>query len=272
MTRDTLYTWIASVLIFALFVFFVVLPFVDQGRFWPRNLTLPHYGIIHLPSFGFILLSLGVYALLAMFESVQRRPRDMDRHSPGIAKQRLEAVLAAGSTRRPEAGGDGTLNRFLAMQIADNPILKTIDAAVRRGHGGEALESAVAIQINKLTYFHHFQARYWSQVASTLPLLGMTGTIAGLLFMFASGDTGTDRAAQLAGLGIALLTTLYASLLTVLVVKPIASDHGHKVEDIAHDAREIVLLGKRLVASVSPRQIEDAKQQQVEVGAILHGR
>ena len=262
--------WQPSRRVFGLFVFVVILPLVDGGRFLPDWLIAPHLGVIHLPSLLFIGLSLLVYWREAEKEAKKSRPATIDAAGVSEARTRLSHVLHRGDGETGSATPDLMLERFLQLSEDKSPLVRVIDQAVRLGHGGEALASAVASKLRDLTHFHHLQSRYWTQVASTLPLLGMTGTIAGLLFMFSSGDAGGDRAGQLAGLGIALLTTLYASLLTVLVVKPLANSHGQQVDIITHLGEDIADQGQRLAAYLSPRQIKEAEDKRIEVP--LHGR
>lgn len=62
----------------------------------------------------------------------------------------------------------------------------------------------------------------YEYLATIMPIIGMIGTIAGLLMMFAEPTQAEDFEKKFAGLSLALSTTLYASLFTILWFKPCA--------------------------------------------------
>lgn len=67
---------------------------------------------------------------------------------------------------------------------------------------------------------HAAAAEVWDAAAETAPAMGMVGTLIGLARMFAEMD---DSVAIGAGMGVALLATLYGALAANLLFMPIAA-------------------------------------------------
>lgn len=66
---------------------------------------------------------------------------------------------------------------------------------------------------------HQGAIGYWRSVAETAPAMGMIGTVAGLIQMFAAMD---DAARIGPAMALAMLTTLYGIVLATVVASPIA--------------------------------------------------
>lgn len=67
---------------------------------------------------------------------------------------------------------------------------------------------------------HHGAIGFWRSVAEAAPAMGMIGTVAGLIQMFAALD---DVAKIGPAMALAMLTTLYGIILSTVVAGPIAS-------------------------------------------------
>jgi biopolymer transport protein ExbB/TolQ len=178
----------------------------------------------------------------------------------------IEALREAERSLRAVQNRDSDKNVLLrAFRDLDprNPLLARIKEAISGGQGEKALHEETQTHARELIYRFSTLSRYWAQVSSTLPLLGMTGTIAGLLFMFNSGGGISDeKSTQLAGLGVALLTTLYASLATVLVCKQLAKANADKVADISYLAAQIEGCATKLGALISSYEIVEFERLQ----------
>jgi len=89
----------------------------------------------------------------------------------------------------------------------------------------------------------------YGYIATILPMLGMVGTITGLLQMFAS--EGIDNIAEkLAGLSVALATTLYATLWVILITKPNAREVENHLIELDKEELDLVNSAKLFLHNV----------------------
>ena len=103
--------------------------------------------------------------------------------------------------------------------IADPDLRNGIDAIVD-GAAPEEVERLLGQAQADRIERHHVAAEVWAAAAETAPAMGMVGTLVGLAQMFAAMD---DTAALGAGMGVALLATLYGALAANLLLMPVAA-------------------------------------------------
>lgn len=124
-----------------------------------------------------------------------------------------KAVEMADSARK---GG------FLALEETDVPnkfFRKGIDMLVD-GHDAEVVRNSLQKDI-ELTYERHDKgASIFQTIADVAPVMGMIGTLVGLVAMLSSME---DPQAIGPAMAVALLTTLYGAFLANLVCVPIAN-------------------------------------------------
>lgn len=226
-------------LIAVLFAVFIVLPEAAGMLGWKStakafaSMRAPTYGILHWPSFWFIV---GAWFLL------NRRARAaMSGPAPEYFAQQLKAdhsqllaVEAQLISQRTEA-----LCRWVKL-AEDSELVQRLTQIIRRGGSEDDIKLAADLHLGP--YMQRLAALRHELTAMVggLPMLGMVGTIAGLMFMFSSHGSAEDFAAKFSGLATALLTTLYASLLTVLVVKPKLTQLAHVEDDLLWSMEQLV--------------------------------
>lgn len=108
-----------------------------------------------------------------------------------------------------------TLDR---SRIADPDIADAI-AGIVDGAGPDAVGARLRHRNEARAERHLATADMWGAIAELAPLLGMIGTLVGLVRMFMAM---TDPAAIGQAMAVALLSTLYGALLAALVGMPVA--------------------------------------------------
>jgi flagellar motor component MotA len=251
---------VPSVLVFTIFILFVVIPFIDSGFYMPDFMTEVHWSIVHPASLCYIGLSFLVYVFYSRVEARSQVFAKQNRLSHRELVEPNKLLLAISGSQSGEK--DNLLDLFHNLKDRSaNSLVGKITHCVENGLGEDCVRLSVAHLTDSLAHYHGFLARYGGQVSSTLPLLGMTGTIAGLLFMFTSDGVSDDRSTQLAGLGMALLTTPYASLITVLITKQCAKWQADKVEELHHLSEQVRKSGLSLVANISSFEVAKYHQR-----------
>ncbi len=152
------------------------------------------------------------------------------RTPPADLGRALRALATLG--RRPFSAEDaldqiGKLDRIARRhgvmtldrsRIADPDIADAI-AGIVDGAGPDAVGTRLRHRNEARAERHLAAADMWGAIAELAPLLGMIGTLVGLVRMFMAM---TDPAAIGQAMAIALLSTLYGALLAALVGMPIA--------------------------------------------------
>ncbi len=212
-----------SGIIFALFVVTIIVPSLANSMFemgWKANevilfginINKLYLGVLHLPSIFFIFGS-----LFFLWISKSRDEDKVSRLEKNINKEFKEAdTLISLETYSIEDLEKLFINK-------KNSYLQELKYLISIGSSEKELDMVIDKYTLKIYVAYEKLKNDYDYIAAVLPMLGMIGTIAGLLQMFGSpsGIGGEDDfAAKFSGLSIALATTLYASLLTVLVVKP----------------------------------------------------
>lgn len=127
--------------------------------------------------------------------------------------------------------------------------------------------SMLEAQLDCLDERHSRGWTIYERAATYAPAFGMIGTLIGLINMLKSlGETSSENAASAlgAGMSVALITTLYGSMLANLLLVPIATKlrMRHSEEMIC---KELIVEGVLAIHSgTNPRQIEEGLNAYVE--------
>lgn len=116
---------------------------------------------------------------------------------------------------------------YQKLHDAFNPYLVALAEHKRQGRIAEDFEFEVIGRTRNAIHAIEERIQHLSFVASVLPMLGMVGTLVGLMvmaFQFTHKTGGAMNAqainANFGAVGLALLTTLYAAIFTIIFVKP----------------------------------------------------
>ncbi len=98
----------------------------------------------------------------------------------------------------------------------------TLAAALRHGrHGFEAMQSAAGEKAQELSGGHFRKVEYLNMLGNLGPLLGLLGTVYGMIIAFAAlaaegGEASTDSGALASGISLALVNTLLGLALAIV--------------------------------------------------------
>ncbi len=218
---------------FWIFIAFVV--FIPMGDKFGNSFNQMHAGIIHPASLFFILI---VGMILHASAHKQSTPDD-----------KLDKALKIFEAFK----GSGDLQ---ALTSSKNTYVQSILALVRENASEEDL--ALSIQKITLELMNDLQKRKndYEYGATVMPIVGMIGTIAGLLAMFAMPNEIEDFDSKFKGLSVALATTLYASAGTILFFKPLANAIDTQILDLEKDASKLELEVRRFLFKVDLGELE----------------
>lgn len=147
----------------------------------------------------------------------------------------------------------------MASDQEDEFLKKGIQMVVD-GHDPSAIEEVLYNEISKITERHKDGADFFEQWGTYAPAMGMIGTLIGLVQMLQALD---DPSAIGPAMAVALLTTLYGSVLANVVALPIA----HKLqvrsgEELAE--KNLIVQGLlSILAGESPRFLVDRLNAQL---------
>ena len=107
------------------------------------------------------------------------------------------------------------------------------------GHEAGTIESVMFDEILKMDERHRMATRFWDGLGMYGPAFGMIGTLIGLVKMLAKMDDPTTIGPAMA---VALITTLYGSMLANIVALPIADKlKARSMQEIQH--KDLVMAG-----------------------------
>ncbi len=132
-------------------------------------------------------------------------------------------------------------------------------------HGGieEDLELVVNKQVSHLTAIYEKLINEYSFIVTILPMLGMVGTVTGLLQMFAITDGVDNFAEKFASLSVALATTLYATLWVILITKPKSKDIENYLMEIDYDERLLIINSKLFLHNTDIYELPEPEEVDV---------
>ena len=194
-----------AVLLLLLFTIFIV----DPLKMLPPILNHMYIGIFHPNSFIFI----GLVAIVLSF-SIDKDIRQANKN--GISMQQIAETI---ETLENYFEDKITLQE-LTQQAQANPYILKIVSIVKFGGTQEDLILGIEKIFTNITSKYIKLKNDYEYLATIMPIVGMIGTIAGLLMMFATPDANSSIENKFSGLSIALATTLYSSFVTILLFKP----------------------------------------------------
>jgi flagellar motor component MotA len=116
---------------------------------------------------------------------------------------------------------------------------------ITRGCSENDIRLKLSVEFGEIIKSNHELIRQKGMMGALMPLLGMIGTITGLMFICSAdqtlgGDIEDSFNHKFAGMGTALLTTLYSTLFTAMWFKP---RQAALVNDLSHLQKDLELLG-----------------------------
>ena len=119
-----------------------------------------------------------------------------------------------------EARMKGLLSLEDKLSEIDEPFLHNSLMLVVDSVDSEKVRKAMETELEQLDERHALDRRFYEKAASFAPAFGMIGTLVGLILMLGNMS---DVDALAKGMAVALITTLYGSLLANVVCLPMAS-------------------------------------------------
>jgi len=225
--------WSISLILLAIYLATMIVPYylttithdMDAKNYWFQL----HYGVFHVPSIVYILISAFI-----LHSSVNTDVNKSKESHHKINKEISEAEQAL------------DMQHFEAENIieSNNSFIKNIWHVIRNGGIEDDMELIVEKETLRLATIYEKLIAEYGYIAAVLPMLGMLGTITGLLQMFAVAD-GVDNIAQkMASLSVALATTLYATLWVVLITKPKSRETESQLIELNAQEQRLIISAK----------------------------
>ena len=235
-----------QLVLLCLFAVCVVFPNLNLGRVDELDVLYGTYwGVLHIPSLVFILLAFGVLSAGSWGLGGKEKGRKYLKKAVPAAKLLVEAE------------DSGVIPKQLIGSVS-NPMLERVNHAVKCGFGPERTAELITAEVSDLRQLVERRMRSWGHIVGALPFLGMTGTIAGLMFMFGGANDALDGQVDLSALSTALLTTLYASLVTVLWSKPMQQRVTDALAEVDHATEQLIRYSNAIAARVTALQYRQA--------------
>ena len=153
-----------------------------------------------------------------------------------------------------KARREGLLSLEDDISEMEDPFMKKGLQMVVDGIEPETIREILELEIGEMENRHERGAGIYAAWGAYAPAFGMLGTLIGLIQMLANL---TDVANIASGMGKALITTFYGSLLANIFCNPIASNLRQKSAKEAGE-REMILEGILAIQSgVNPRIVEE---------------
>jgi len=190
------------------------------------------YGVVHIPS----LIYIGVSAFILCIFLKNNVKKNLK-----LEKELSEAIKITDDNEIIKSG---------------NSFWKTVVDLIRHGGMEEDIELAVERKINNIVLYYEKEMAKYNYIAVILPMLGMLGTITGLLQMFAVSNGIDNIAEKMVGLSVALATTLYATLIVILYVKPKYKKLEEKLMELDHMKHDFVISAKLFLHRIEPHKIQ----------------
>ncbi|MBD5106606.1 MAG: motility protein A [Lachnospiraceae bacterium] len=149
---------------------------------------------------------------------------------------------------------EGLLSLEEAAGDLDDEFLKKGILLIVDGTDPELVRAIMETELTSIEGRHKAKIGFWQDVASMGPAWGMIGTLIGLINMLKKLD---DAAAIGPNMAVALITTLYGSLLANWICTPVASKLKAN-NDVEIMIKEIMIEGLLSIqAGENPRVIEE---------------
>ena len=149
---------------------------------------------------------------------------------------------------------EGLLSLETAADEADDEFMGRGLRLMADGHEAQTIESVMYGELDKMEERHGRNVMFYNALAVFSPAMGLIGTLIGLVQMLGKLD---DPTAIGPAMAVALLTTLYGSVIANLLGLPIAEKlKVRSKQEIAH--KELILAGMlSILAGENPRFMID---------------
>lgn len=153
-----------------------------------------------------------------------------------------------------KARREGLLSLEEDIQGIENDFVKRGLNMIVDGIEPEVIREIMTLEIDELDKRHNDAANMFTTWAAFAPAMGMVGTLIGLIQMLGNLSDASNLAS---GMGKALITTFYGSILANLFMLPIAGKLNYKTAEEVN-SMEMMIEGVLAIQSgVNPRIIED---------------
>lgn len=213
-----------------------------------------HGGILHVPS----LLFIGLSAIL-LHLSVQSKTNDASLSHQNARKYLNDAIDSLNLDNE---------NPAQKLVKSTNPYCSDIRSMIKMGGTEEDMELVVQKRVFDISTSYEKLIAEYSYIATVLPMLGMLGTITGLLQMFAIGNGVDNFAEKLASLSVALATTLYATVFVIFITKPKGREIENWLIELDDNERRLIIQSKLFLHNVdlmSEIYEEESEKDSVDV-------
>lgn len=251
---------IQGISIISLFALFVVLPSIKPADLGFKIPYLHDYssemffGIFHINSIGFV----GLAALL-LYLSIGKDVKKAKK-----LHQDKENGVKEAENALDEFFYETISLETLKEKSENNHIIKNTMHILKHGGieedlvlGSQKIYSNISSSYTKLKNDYEY-------LATVMPIIGMIGTIAGLLMMFAEPTQAEDFEKKFAGLSLALSTTLYASLITILIFKPNARSVEQWQTNLDHEFDSLEISIRKFYHKVNVIELMDLENSNAE--------
>lgn len=243
---------------------FILMAILTSGGFIGLYISLPSFIMVVGGSFAAMLVSNPLSRMLGIMRYVNLTLR-----TPDLKEEKIISDLVAFSERARREG-------LLALEdnldeVEDEFMRKGVQLVVD-GTDPDIIKSVLYNDLNQLQERHDTGIKIFDDWGKIAPAFGMIGTLAGLIAMLQALGDDPDAIGQ--GMALALITTMYGSVLANLVLVPMKN----KLQDRNRDelrVKEIVVEGilsiqsgdnprillEKLVSFLPPRQRDAIRQE-----------
>lgn len=242
----------------------ILMAILTSGGMIPMYLNLPSFLMVIGASFAAMLVSNPLNRMLGIMRYVNLTLR-----APDLKEEKIISDLVAFSER---ARREGLLALEDNLEEVEDEFMRKGVQLVVDGTDPDIIKSVLFNDLNQLQERHDVGIKIFDDWGKLAPAFGMIGTLAGLIAMLQA--LGDDPDAIGSGMALALITTMYGSVMANLVLIPMKN----KLEDRNRDevrVKEIVIEGilsiqsgdnprillEKLVSFLPPRQREAIRQE-----------
>lgn len=156
---------------------------------------------------------------------------------------------------------EGILALEQGIKEVDDAFMKTGLQMVVDGVEGDIVREVLETEIDAMGARHKLVNDLWSKLGEYAPVMGMIGTVVGLINMLGNLS---DPAALGTGMALALLTTLYGAFFANVLFNPIAAKLA-RLHTMEVEARELTLEGIMAVREgASPRLLVEKLEARLD--------
>ena len=240
---------IASILGLGLCIIFVFISIVigDQGLPAILNfMDVPSAMITFGGSFCSILAMYTLPDFLAGLKSISLIFKIADMNTPDVIRKIIELSNVARK--------EGLLSLEEASAELEDPFLKKGVLLIVDGTDPELVRAIMETELTSVDGRHRKKIGFWDDLGTMGPAWGMIGTLIGLILML---QNMSDASAIGPAMSVALITTLYGSILANWICSPVANKlKAYNADEIM--LKEIMIEGLLSIqAGENPRVIEE---------------